>query len=239
MRQSSPQKSPPKSASSPSKPSSAPFVTRYGVSTSPEPHFGNEERFSWQKAQFVSDVVYQLPDAKEKRGVMFGTSARGGMDDLNPDAKKRSTGPGSYHIESCYNSISEYPHHAAYRFGAAARQSMDMKTPSPGAIYNTTELFKNGKDRNIKISFNRDNRMPLNGQPAGVNADMLWPKLPKGTSVTIGKRLKYKSMGADTPGAIYDVHKVVGFKTGPSFSFGKSKASRFKNTLEDLTLGPP
>lgn len=212
------------------------FVTRYGVATSPEPMFGSEERFAWQKAQFVSDVVYRIPDAKEKRGVLFGTSNRGGMDDVNPDAKKRSTGPGSYHIEKCYDSVSEHPCHPAYRFGGAARQSMDMKTPSPGAIYNTSEIFKNGKDRNIKISFNTDNRKPLNSVPASANADMLWPKLPTGPAISIGKRLKHKGLGHDTPGAIYDVQKVMDFRTGPSFSFGKSKASRFKSSMEDLSL---
>mmetsp|Transcript_6146 Transcript_6146/g.9268 ORF Transcript_6146/g.9268 Transcript_6146/m.9268 type:complete len:234 (-) Transcript_6146:239-940(-) len=213
------------------------FTTRFGVCNAPEPSFGGEERFSWQKASYVSDVVYQLPDTKSSKGSVFGTSLRTGMDDENPDAKKRTTGPGSYNVEPCYDNISEYSHHKAQRFACAAREGMNMKTPSPGAVYNTSGVYRNGKDKYIKISFNCDARKPLYNESASANADLLWPKLDRGPSITMGKRLKRRTKGDDTPGAIYEVHKIQGFKTGPSFSFGKSKASRFKDD-GGLSLDP-
>jgi len=219
-------------AHSPTSPSH--FVTRHGRAHSPEASFGHETRFQWQGAQFVSDVAYKLPDTKMTKSAVFGTSARQGMDDENADAKKRSTGPGSYNIEHCYGFHSEYNKKPAYRFGGATRQSMDMKTPSPGAVYNTQEVYRTGKDKGIKISFNCDSRKPLYNESAASNADILWPKLPQGTAVSIGKRLKVKGLGHDTPGAVYEVHKIVNFKTGPAFSFGKSKASRFKGDKNDL-----
>jgi hypothetical protein len=215
---------------------SKPFITRYGASKSPELPFPHEERFAWQKAQFVSDVAYKLPDTKMTIGSVFGTSARNGLDDENPDAKKRTTGPGSYNIDRCFDSLSEYATHKASRFGGAAREGMNMKTPSPGAVYDTANVFKHGKDKNIKISFNCDKRRPLHNSSASENADMLWPKLDRGPAITIGKRLKHRSKGDDTPGAVYEVHKKVNFKTGPSFSFGRSKASRFKGTDDPLDL---
>lgn len=214
------------------------FVTRYGPQQTPQPEFPHEERFAWQKAQFVSDVAYKLPDTKMTIGSVFGTSVRAGMDDENPDAKKRTTGPGSYNIDRCFDSLSEYHTHSAGRFSCAAREGMNMKTPSPGAVYDTQKIFKNGRDKNIKISFNCDKRKPLYNESASQNADMLWPKLDRGPAISIGKRLKRKEKGSDTPGAVYEVHRIQNFKTGPSFSFGRSKASRFKGDAMDLSLDP-
>jgi hypothetical protein len=85
---------------------------------------------------------------------------------------------------------------------------------------------------------------------------MLWPKLPRGPSISIAGRLNRKDPGASGPGPIYDVHvsfpkyteyltssrldltltyplhckflqKKVNFKTGPSFSFGRGRGDRF------------
>ena len=230
--------SPSKAHSPERKTRSANFTTRYGVAHSPDTKFGTEERFQWQNAQFVSDVSYHLPDTKSKIGSIFGTSARGGMDDVNPDAKKRSTGPGSYNVDDCYDCLSEYLSHKGPKFSCAPREGMDMKTPSPGAVYNTSELFRSGKDKSIKISFNCDTRPPLYNPSVSANADMLLLKPERGPAISIGKRLKHKSRGADTPGAIYDVHKIQSFKTGPSFSFGRSKQSRFKSDDAALSLDP-
>lgn len=193
-------------------------------------------RFHWQSSNKASDVVYSLPDMNSGKGFQFGTGTRQGMDDINPDAKKRSTGPGSYHVEECFSAYSEYPTRRAFRFSGAARQSMAEKTPSPGAVYNTEGLFSSGSNKVIPIGFGTDVRRPLDGVPTSLNADMLWPALPKGKSVTIGAKLNKKSRFAGTPGAIYDVHKVVDFKTGPSFSFGRSKASRFQDDMNKLSL---
>ena len=180
--------------------------------------------------------MYDLPDMNPGKGSQFGTSTRKGMDDINPDNKKRSTGPGSYHVEQCYNACSEYPTRRSFRFSGAPRQSMAEKTPSPGAVYNTDGLFNSGSNKTIPISFGNDIRRPLDGVPAGVNAEMLWPALPKGKSVSIGKKLNKSSRFGGTPGAIYDVHKRVDFRTGPSFSFGRSKAARFKDDINKLSL---
>jgi hypothetical protein len=230
--------SPPRSQHSPTRKAKSPtFTTRYGITHNPETKFGKEERFQWQNAQFVSDVAYQLPDTKSKIGSIFGTSARGGLDDMTADSKKRSTGPGSYNVEE-FDCLSEYLTHKGPKFSCAARQGMDMKTPSPGAVYNTSELFRSGKDKAIKISFNCDRRPPLYNPSISANADLLLLKPDRGPSVTIGQRLKPKSRGADTPGAIYEVHKIQSFKTGPSFSFGRSKQSRFKEDGFSLSLDP-
>ena len=113
---------------------------------------------------------------------------------------------------------------------------MAIKTPSPGAVYNTEGLFSSGSNKTIPISFNCDSRKPLSNECASANADMLWPKLPKGPSITIAGKLNKKSRFGGTPGAIYDVHKKMDFRTGPSFSFGRSKAARFKSDLDKLNL---
>ena len=214
------------------------FVTRYGPTKSPEPPFSQEERFTWQKAQFVSDVAYKLPDTKMTIGSVFGTSVRTGMDDENPDAKKRTTGPGSYNVEPCFDALSEYSTRKASRFACAAREGMNMKTPSPGAVYNTGEIYRDGKDKRIKISFNCDKRRPLYNESASQNADLLWPKLDRGPAISMGKRLKYRTKGDCTPGAVYEVHNIQNFKTGPSFSFGRSKSSRFQGDGMNLSLDP-
>jgi len=124
--------SPTKRAVSPKKP-----VTRYGAVPDIAIKFGNEERFQWQKSQNSSDVVYDIPVLQPSKSIIFGNSLRAGMDDENPDAKKRSTGPGSYEFANCYDHLSEYQSTHANRFALAPRQSMAMKTPSPGAVFKT------------------------------------------------------------------------------------------------------
>ena len=205
--------------------------TRYGVCRSPEPQFGGEERFRWQKANNPADVTYKIPELGVSKSTVFGTSLRSSASSKGDN----TTGPGSYNVEKGFLYNSEYPIHSAPRFGAAARESMAMKTPSPGAVYDTTKVFKNGPDKNIKISFNCDQRKPLFNPSASSNADMLWPKLPSGRSCSMGKRLKTRSKGDRTPGAIYN---VLNKSSAPSFSFGKSKASRFKDDAVDLSLHP-
>ena len=53
---------------------------------------------------------------------------------------------------------------------------------------------------------------------------MLWPALSKGPSITIGKRLKIKEKGTDTPGAVYNLDLK---SNAPAFSFGRGKGNRF------------
>ena len=120
-----------------------PPVTRYGPCHGAQSKFLTEERFAWQKAKFQSDVLYELPSVVMTRSVVFPSGLRSGMDD-NPDAKKRSTGPGSYNPGLCFDHQSESIVHHAARFGAAPRESMAMKTPSPGPVYNIEKCYWNG-----------------------------------------------------------------------------------------------
>jgi hypothetical protein len=83
-------------------------VTRFGPIKKPDITFGGEERFAWQKAEGSNDVAYDLPPVTMTRSVKFGFALRKGMDDENPDNKKRSTGPGSYQYGGCYDHLSEY-----------------------------------------------------------------------------------------------------------------------------------
>ena len=134
-----------------------PPCTRYGPVHSPITRMGSEERFAWQKPQNSSDVMYELPSQNMGRVVSFPSAIRGGNDE-NADIKKRSTGPGSYNPTHCYDRLSEYCVHKANRFADAPRQSMDMKTPSPGAVYNVDKCYWNGPEKFNGISFNKDQR---------------------------------------------------------------------------------
>mmetsp|Transcript_25692 Transcript_25692/g.51489 ORF Transcript_25692/g.51489 Transcript_25692/m.51489 type:complete len:235 (+) Transcript_25692:41-745(+) len=216
--------SPPKSPlKSPKK-----IVTRYGPIKQADLKFGTEKRFQWQSAENTGDVMYEIPDFQPSKSVVFGSSLRKGMDEENPDAKKRSTGPGSYDYSGCFDHLSEYAHKNGNRFGQAPRQSMAMKTPSPGAVYNIESQFWNGPDKHNGIGFSNSTRQSLYGTSLGANADMFFPKPESGPAITIAKRLKTKSLGSSSPGAVYDVHKKVDFRTGPAFSFGKGRGSRFQ-----------
>jgi hypothetical protein len=195
--------------------------TRYGPIKGSDIRFGTEERFQWQKAKFVSDVVYDLPESSAK-SIVFGSSLRKGMDD--GEAAKSSTGPGSYDFSHCYDKCSEYPTKMGNRFAAAPRQSMAVKTPSPGAVYHIEHQYYTGPEKNKGISFNCDTRPPLYNASSS-NAEVLPLKLPKGPSISIGARLKRKDLISTTPGAIYNINMK---STAPSFSFGKGKGNRFK-----------
>lgn len=141
------------------------------------------------------------------RSVLFGYALRQGMDEENPDNKKRSTGPGSYDYSQCYDSLSEYVKKEANRFPCAPRQSMALKTPSPGAVYNIDKQFYLGPEKHDGIGFPNSTRNDLFGRSTTANADMFIPKPETGPAITIAARPKqsnYKSRG--TPGAIYDVH---------------------------------
>ncbi|RYH32029.1 hypothetical protein EON65_01355 [archaeon] len=182
-------------------------VTRYGPIHYPEPKFGGEKRFQWQNAASgTSDVSYDLPAMTMSRSVLFAHAPRKGMDDENPDNKKRSTGPGSYDVAHSYDHLSEYVSRTGNMFPCASRQSMAMKTPSPGAVYNIEKKYWNGPDTQGGIGFPQSTRTDLFGRSAGADADLFYPKDNRGVAVTIAGRHKYKPLGSDTPGAVYDVH---------------------------------
>lgn len=196
---------------SPVKPTVAPRspkkeVTRFGQVKQTDIRFGSEERFKWQNALNSSDVAYELPQMTSTRSVVFGSSLRVGMNEENPDNKKRNTGPGSYDVAPCFDHISEYVTKQAPRFSCAARQSMALKTPSPGAVYNIEKQYWNGPVKNEGIGFVNATRQNLYGSSLGANADMYLPKSDTGRSITIAKRFKIKKGSDSTPGPIYDVH---------------------------------
>ena len=208
---------------SPKRPPTRPLITRYGPNSQSTVSFSQEERFAWQKAKFQSDVVYDIKPAYTGRTVLFSGSVRVPADD-NPDAKKRSTGPGSYDVAASADHISDYIHKGGQKFASAARESMVVKSPSPGPVYTIDGCYYRGPDKTQPISFNCDSRTAL-GSTTNVDADMLWPQLSKGKAITIAKRLPRKEKGADTPGPHYKIRQ--NFQTGPSFSFGRGRGDRF------------
>lgn len=215
----------PQSASSPTrqKPERKP-CTRYGVVANCQPAFAKEERFAWQKPQFTSDSVYDLMDKPNTKNTFFGTGLR---PPLNEAGTKSSTGPGSYDFTKCYDYCSEYKKLYGNKFAQAPRQSMAMKTPSPGAVYNLGSTYYTGPERKSAIGFANSQRGELYGGSTTANADCFIPKPDYGYGITMAGRPKKKHLDHSTPGAVYDVHSKVNFKTGPSFSFGKGKGNRF------------
>lgn len=124
----------------------------------------------------------------------------------NPDGKKNSTGPGSYDVSNCFGFNSEYSAPKTSRFGSAPRQSMAMKTPSPGAVYQIEKCYWNGPDKTSGIGFNCDSRKPLYNEAASANADMVYPQMKTGPAITMAARFKVKNPSESTPGAVYEVH---------------------------------
>lgn len=202
-------------------------ATRYGPIKSGEVSFSQEERFAWQKAQFSSDCVYDIPELRSSKSAVFGTAVQRADGDDTADAKKRSNGPGSYDPARSYNFNSEYITKTQPRFASAPRESMAMKTPSPGPVYNIENCFYLGPEKRLGIGFGNAQRKPLY-EGCGADADLYIPKPDYGHAVSIGRRIKHKLPGADGPGPIYEVHKKINFQTGPAYTFGRGRGSRFK-----------
>lgn len=203
-------------------------VTRYGPVKASEIKFGSEERFQWQNSKNTSDVVYNLPSMTMSRSIVFSQATRKGMDDANPDAKKIAAGPGSYDYRNSFDFVSEYVRHDANRFPCAPRQSMAMKTPSPGAVYNIEKKYYTGPEKSMGIGFANASRQSLFTASTAANADLFIPRAETGPAITIAGRHKSKFVTERSPGPIYEVHKKVDFRTGPAYSFGRGKGDRFK-----------
>lgn len=195
------------SALRPSSSSGSLEVTRLGPIRKFEPKFTKEERFRWMKPRLSSDVIYDVRDVASSRRIFFGTATRG-EDSVTVEAKKRTNGPGSYEVLRSIDRLSDYHTRSAYRFGNASRESMVVKTPSPGAIYNIKNVYWNGPDDKIAIGFNCDRRKPLYTSTTSVNAEPVYPKLPQGPAISMGKKLKQKPKSSDVPGPIYDVQVI-------------------------------
>lgn len=220
-----PHSSPSKSrGSSPEKSSPKKEVTRYGPVNPHAEAFGTEERFRWQKPAFSSDVVYNVPVPKSTKDIRFPTSTRKPLS----DAEQFATGPGQYDVSKCFDHLSEIPTKRSSKFGIAARPSMNMKTPSPGAVYNVGKTYWNGPEKTLAIGFNCDTRKSPGSHSETAEADMFVPKSQTGTAITISKKFDIKNAASTNPGPIYDVLKYNNFQTGPKFSFGMNKqANRF------------
>lgn len=131
--------------------------TRYGVITTSATKIGSEERFSWQKQTSSTDGMYDLPDQRCHRTVTFGTALRM-SEESNSDAVKRRAGPGTYECSTCYDKVSDFKNKQGNRFALAPRESLDLKTPSPGPVYVISNQYWNGAEKGIKIGFNCDTR---------------------------------------------------------------------------------
>ena len=118
-------------------------------------------------------------------------------------------------------------------FGQSVRQPLGPKTPSPGSIYNLEGLFRNGRDKTIPISFPTDVRKPVINETSGASVDLLFPEIRSSSpKQSIGKRINRKDAFKAKVNALaytYEVEKYRNFKTGPSFTFGKSRVPRFKD----------
>lgn len=197
-------------------------ITRYGPVSPSNVKFGGEQRFKWQSVRNSCDSSYEVPDEEVKHNVVFPAGPKNAV---LGDTKNSTLGPGSYNVAKGFGFNSEFLQRPAYKFNISQRQSMVMKTPSPGAVYNLGQCYYTGPDRGLMISFSMDARRPLNNTSC-INSDPVCPKLPSGRSITIGKRLdKRRKLVDNTPS--YDPYKNYNFQTGPKFSFGKGKSSRF------------
>jgi hypothetical protein len=182
-------------------------VTRYGPIHLPDSKFGGEKRFQWQDtAEGEGDAIYDLPTMTMTRSVLFGHSIRKGMDDENPDSKKRSTGPGSYDVEHSHDHLSEYISRKGNMFSCAARKGMDVKTPSPGAVYNIEKKYWNGVEKSGGTTFSQATRQNPFDRSIAKDAELFFPKPDMGPSITIAGKHSYKLVGCVSPGPVYDVH---------------------------------
>lgn len=189
------------------------------------------------------DALYKLPSTLMNDAPVFGTSTRSDWentvknkrDSINPYA-----GPCNYNTSNI-QVLSTCNASPTPVFLSSNRAPSD-ETYSPGPAYHVDGIYKNGRDKQLGIGFNKDQRKPdrLDATDA-----VYYPQLPKGNAPKIGVRLKgtLDVAGKCSPGPvrvlstptnalaqIYETQKYD-FRTGPAFSFGSSKASRFQGSL--------
>jgi len=198
----------------------------------------SEERFTWQKPSYLSDSMYNLPSAMDKKNATkFGSSTREDWKCLTTNKKDSVnpyTGPGRYRTLDERQALSSAPNLKNVRFGSGRREFGDLKTPSPGPAYHYDGVYRYGKDKKLAPGFNKDDRPPLNADLIRSNCQASYmPRLPSGgPRVVFGKDEGFRERGGGgdaarrSPGPIYDTSRHD-FRTGPSFSFGASKAKRF------------
>ena len=197
----------------------SPSKTKLGTSSG---YFGIEERFKTTSTS-ANDISYDVQPIDTTKSVIFPSSVR-----FSPEGSRingSSNGPGSYDVSKGYQFHSEYPMKRANRFATYPRQSMDMKTISPGAVYDTDKVYFNGPDKRLPITFKSDTRFP-EMQSSISNTQLFIPKSETGPAITIAKRLNRVEVGHDSPGNIYNVNYQK--RRAPAYSFGKGKHIRFK-----------
>lgn len=202
-------------------------ATRTGVTTGKNTFIAEEERFLWQKPINDYDAFYDLPSTLRPTCTQFGSSTRADWentwknkkDTYNPNAGPGQNGAPDTRLLSQNRRIKDI------RFGTAPR-SIDHRTETPGPDYNLGAAYARGVESRIPISFSRDQRKPLSDNVKSRTDALYHPKLPKGKAITIAGRRKPNRFETEkSPGAIYDMAKYD-FRSGPSFSFGRSKAKR-------------
>lgn len=184
--------------------------------------FGTEERFRTQNCQ--TDNLYSLPKIDDTKSVIFPCATRLFESDTSR-LNASSNGPGSYDVQHSSKFYSEYPKKDAVRFGTAPRESMIMKTPSPGAVYQIDKVYFNGPKSKSGLSFGHDSRF---AETKGLESSGLFiPKSDTGRAFHIGQKLKMIEPCSGSPGPIYNAHLRKEYPT-PAYSFGKNKNDRFK-----------
>lgn len=207
--------------------------TRLGVKKGGNAIIGNEERFKWQQPVNEFDAFYKLPSALSKTATGFGLSTRANWEHMvcnKKDTMNPNAGPGQHDTQDL-DKLSTNRSPSKYVFGQGLR-SATQKPDTPGPKYDVGGMYKNGNSKSsLRIAFKRSER-ELSG--SDVHAMMTPPvkgyilPLPKGSSKTIGTKLKNPSSAANrSPGPVYNMSKYD-FRSGPSSSFSKSKTTRFK-----------
>ena len=177
--------------------------------------------------------MYDIPSSLSRNGGMMGSSTRldrARSSDNPPPIVNPSAGPGTYEVDLSYKQSRKEGY--SQKFNMAPRKGMALSSESPGPVYELGHAYKYGVDKRYPISFNKDKRRPISTFGTETrNADFLVVRKKRNNKgITIARRLDDEdnelSLKSTVPGPIYSPQRD--FKTGPSFSFGRSKAKRFR-----------
>eukprot|EP01041_Mallomonas_annulata_P000365 gene365-667_t len=120
-----------------------------------------------------------------------------------------------------------------------SKKEITSRPVSPGPIYKLDGVFWNGPDKGQSTTFPKDQRRPVRNESEGASVDYYNPKLRSGPSITIAQKLPRRDKDKERLQAVsftYEVDKHLNFKTGPSYSFGKSRVRRFGTPEDDREL---
>jgi hypothetical protein len=207
-----------------------PAKTRFGEKDGHNIFMEKEERFRWQKVSGKADCFYDVPTELGGNPISFGNSTRSDWESTRVnkrDIYNPNAGPASYTIKNEAKLLSTMRTIRGGPMGNAKREGMGTKTIGPGPAYDITGIYRNGPSGKKPVSFGKDKRKPLH---SGSGVDAIYVlKFPKSPGVKISplRKAQSYSIKSTTPGPIYDVDRTFNFKTGPTYSFGASKAPRF------------